>query len=86
MNYVLLIGSIDLFVSANPSSERSCQLCVLNTNFKYSKFLVENPTVTDITLGEKKSCFLDWRAQCRESGHAVIFQYILGNIRINVTN
>jgi hypothetical protein len=55
---VLLIGSIDLFIAVNRSSERSCQLCILNKNFKYSQFLVENPTVTDIALGEKRASWI----------------------------
>lgn len=84
MNDVLLFGSIDLFIAVNPPSERSCQLCILNRNFKYSQFVVENRTVADIALGKKK-CFLDWKAQFRESDHAVIFQYILSNSRVEVT-
>jgi hypothetical protein len=51
MNYVLLFGNIDLFIAVNPS-ERSGQLCIRNKNFKYSQFLVENRTVTDIALGK----------------------------------
>jgi hypothetical protein len=51
---VLLFGSIDLFITVNPSSERSCQLCILSKNFNCSQFLVENPTVTDIALEKKK--------------------------------